>query len=59
MERISLAGVILNMAPNVDMYVARGTEGRELYDSQAENVAKVSINHLHIHHLQWCVSFAP
>lgn len=36
-----VASVILDMAPNVDLYIARVAKGRELSHSQAENVAKV------------------
>jgi hypothetical protein len=44
-----IASVILDMAPNVDLYIARVTKGREVSHSQAENVAKVRLEHFHIH----------
>ncbi|KAK8131810.1 hypothetical protein PG984_008248 [Apiospora sp. TS-2023a] len=35
-----VASIILRMVPNVDLYVARVTKGRELSGSEAENIAK-------------------
>lgn len=37
-----ITSIILDMAPNVDVYIGRVAKGRELSDDQAENVAKVS-----------------
>lgn len=44
-----IASVLLDMAPHVDLYIARVTKQRELFDSEAENVAKVRAYCLHAH----------
>lgn len=44
-----IASVILDMAPHVDLYIARVTKQRELFDGEAENVAKVRVSCLHAH----------
>lgn len=38
-----VASVVLDLAPNVDLYIARVTKGRELCHGQAKNVADVRI----------------
>lgn len=39
-----IASIILNLTPNVELYIARVTKSSQLSDSQAENVAKVSVS---------------
>lgn len=51
-----IASVILNMAPHVDLYIARVTKRRELFDTEAENVAKVRTLFVFTFHFphEWC-----
>lgn len=44
-----VASIILDMAPNVDLYIARVSKGHMISHNQADNVATVRTSHLHLH----------